>query len=108
MRSGKSGVPSNLSKLSFTMRRIRSEISTWWTPSRVAQYDLAPRSFSGEAFYFPAQSTTDAQLWELFGEGRMMESSRVRNSRRAKYLMEIEVVSLRFRPSPFFLSLTLG
>src|SRR5688500_15467965 len=34
MRSGKSGVPSNLSSRSLTMRRIRSETSTWWTPSR--------------------------------------------------------------------------
>lgn len=32
--SGKSGVPSNFSRLSFTMWRIRSETSTRWTPSR--------------------------------------------------------------------------
>jgi hypothetical protein len=33
-RSGKSGVPSNFRRFSFSMRRIRSETSTWCTPSR--------------------------------------------------------------------------
>ena len=34
MRSGNSGVPSNLSRFSLTIRRMRSETSATWTPSR--------------------------------------------------------------------------
>ncbi len=44
MRSGKSGVPSNLSRFSLTIRRIRSETSTWCTPSRNLPSKRSPSS----------------------------------------------------------------
>ena len=40
MRSGKSGLPSNFSSRSLTMRRIRSETSAAWTPSREAALEV--------------------------------------------------------------------
>ena len=44
MRSGKSGVPSNLSRFSLTIRRIRSETSAVWTPSRNRPSKRSPSS----------------------------------------------------------------
>ena len=42
MRSGNSGVASNLSRFSFTMRRIRSETSATCTPSRKRPSNRSP------------------------------------------------------------------
>ena len=44
MRSGKSGLPSNFSSRSLTMRRIRSETSAAWTPSRKRPSKRSPSS----------------------------------------------------------------